>query len=388
MNNLPKKIGRTTVNQTQDILKSCVSKAEQAFSRAPNKTAAIRDAALYLAHTGEGAGIRKLAAATGTHPSTVSRAVRRVEQMRDDPLFDRILSGAEGGGDPGPANADSRPGVPVRAETMSDDDVRREAKRYLRRLSEPGAFLLIAQGTDKAGVFCSANDYKRPIAMPAVAVAAEFLRRDWIKARSRGSSSVRYRITDTGRAFLRRALAEEQHPPGLSEAPSPFKAQHQEIGEKFFADKLTGKAESRQVNLGESPIGWLTRRKGPDGKPFLTIEEVDAAERLRTDFESAQIGPSVAQDWRKFLTPGDRLSGTPVAGSPGDGAMMARDRVMKALAALGPGLADVAFRTCCFLEGLEACERRMGWSARSAKVVLKLALQRLADHYGLKVFKD
>ena len=67
--------------------------------------------------------------------------------------------------------------------------------------------------------------------------------------------------------------------------------------------------------------------------------------------------------------------------------MMARDRVTKALDSLGPGLADVALRVCCFLEGLEACERRMGWSARSGKVVLKIALQRLADHYGLADFR-
>lgn len=378
------------MNQTQDILNSCVAKAEQAFSNAANKAAA-RDAALYLAHTTEGEGIRKLAEASGTHPSTVSRAVRRVEQMRDDPLFDRILTKAEGGGDgpvTGSANVDHRPAVASRVEHMSEEDVLREAKKFLRRLSEPGAFLLIAQGTEKAGIFCSANDYKRPIAMPTVNVAAEFLRRDWIKARTRGSTSVRYRITDTGRSFLRRSLAEERRGPGMAEGPTPFQAQHMEMGEKLFADKLTGKPEARQVNLGESPVGWLARRKGPDGKAFLTIEEVDAAEKLRTDFEMAQIGPSVAQDWRKFLTPGDRLAGTPIAGTPGDGAMMARDRVMKALTELGPGLADVALRTCCFLEGLETCERRMGWSARSAKVVLKLALQRLAEHYGLKVFKD
>ena len=374
------------VDRTRNILENCAAKAEHAFSHASNNSAA-RDAALYLAHTAEGAGIRRLAAATGAHPSTVSRAVRRVEQLRDDPLFDSILSSAETG-DANPTTGQHRQDRHNRPDKMADEDVRREAKRHLRRLSEPGAFLLIAQGTEKAGIFCAANDYTRPIALPAVSVAAEFLRRDWIKARSRGSSSVRYRITDAGRAFLRRALAEDQRRPGLAEAASPFKAQHQEMGEKLFADKLTGQAETRQVNLGESPIGWLARRKGPDGKPFLTIEEVDAAERLRSDFEAAQIGPSVAQDWRKFLTPGDRLSGTPVAGTPGEGAMMARDRVMKALAELGPGLSDVAFRTCCFLEGLETCERRMGWSARSAKVVLKLALQRLVGHYGLKVFKD
>ena len=63
--------------------------------------------------------------------------------------------------------------------------------------------------------------------------------------------------------------------------------------------------------------------------------------------------------------------------------MAARDRVAKALACLGPGLSDAALRVCCFLEGLEACERRMGWSARSGKVVLKIALHRLTEHYGL-----
>ena len=323
------------MNQTQDILKSCVAKAEQAFSHAANKAAA-RDAALYLAHTTEGEGIRKLAEASGTHPSTVSRAVCRVEQMRDDPLFDRILTKAETEPDceaaptPGSANAGHRPAVATRADAMSEDEVRREAKKFLRRLSEPGAFLLIAQGTEKAGIFCSANDYTRPIAMPTVGVVAEFLRRDWIKARTRGSTSVRYRITDTGRSFLRRSLAEERRAPGMAEAPTPFQAQYMEMGEKLFADKLTGKPEARQVNLADKPI----------------------------------------------------------AGTPGDGALMARDRVMKALTELGPGLADVALRTCCFLEGLETCERRIGWSARSAKVVLKLALQRLAEHYGLKVFKD
>ncbi|MEM7190935.1 MAG: helix-turn-helix domain-containing protein, partial [Pseudomonadota bacterium] len=45
-----------------------------------------RDAAFYLAHTEQGAGIRAIAQAVGIHPSTVLRAVRRVEQKRDDPL--------------------------------------------------------------------------------------------------------------------------------------------------------------------------------------------------------------------------------------------------------------------------------------------------------------
>ena len=64
-----------------------------------------------------------------------------------------------------------------------------------------------------------------------------------------------------------------------------------------------------------------------------------------------------------------------------EGPRAARDRVFDALSELGPGLGDVALRCCCFLEGMEAAERRMGWSARSGKIVLRIALQRLKRHY-------
>jgi hypothetical protein len=52
-----------------------------------------------------------------------------------------------------------------------------------------------------------------------------------------------------------------------------------------------------------------------------------------------------------------------------------------ALSALGPGLSDIVLRCCCFLEGMEIAEKRMGWSARSGKIVLRIALQRLRQHY-------
>ena len=68
---------------------------------------------------------------------------------------------------------------------------------------------------------------------------------------------------------------------------------------------------------------------------------------------------------------------------PGEGPQDARSRVAEALEALGPGLSDIVFRVCCFIEGLETAEKRLGWSARSGKVVLKIALERLAAHYRL-----
>lgn len=374
--------------KTQHVLDQCADLAGSVFGER-RASCSARDAALYLAHTGHGESIRALAAAIGTHPSTVSRTIRRVEDRRDDPLVDRMLTVAEGQGADAPA-----PG-PVRLAGAPDEaEIEREAKRYLRRLAEPGSFLLVAEGADRAGVFCGANGHRKPIAMFAMRLAAEFLRRDWIRAHKRGQASVQYRLSDVGRAWLKRLLACEaeakrhkEGTQGFAEAPDAFQHQHKLMAERVFLDPLSGDEEVVEVNLGESPIGWLARRKGPDGRAFLTPAEVEAGERLRSDFELAQIGPSVAQDWRKFLTPGDRYSGTPVGRGPGEGPMMARDRVMKALDSLGPGLSDVALRVCCFLEGLEACERRMGWSARSGKVVLKIALQRLAEHYGLTDFR-
>jgi len=51
------------------------------------------------------------------------------------------------------------------------------------------------------------------------------------------------------------------------------------------------------------------------------------------------------------------------------------------LRTLGPGLGDVALRVCCFLEGLESAEKHFDWSARSGKIVLRIALQRLVQFY-------
>lgn len=338
--------------------------------------------------------MRALARETGRHPSTVMRAVHRIETRRDDPLFDGLLGeGAAPETAPPPAalppSEAAAPGFA--AADLLPEEVARSARTALRRLSEPGAFLMVATGSARGGIFCAANQHRKPIAMLALKEAKEFVRRDWIRLSGRGTASLRYRITEAGRAALKRILAadasaparmEGAEPAGFAEAPTPFLAQHRIAAERVLTDPETARAGPRAVNLGESPLGWLARRKGADGQAFLAPEEVEAGERLREDFERAQMGPRLGQDWSAFLTPCDRGPSGP-GRSPAEGPQAAREAVSRALAALGPGLADAALRVCCFLEGLEACEKRMGWSARSGKVVLKLALQRLVAHYGL-----
>ena len=64
-------------------------------------------------------------------------------------------------------------------------------------------------------------------------------------------------------------------------------------------------------------------------------------------------------------------------------ALAARERVHAALAHVGPGLDEILLEVCCLSRGLEAAERRLGWPRRSARLVLRMALSRLAEHYGL-----
>ena len=147
-------------------------------------------------------------------------------------------------------------------------------------------------------------------------------------------------------------------------------------------NRAAGKARP-VVNDAESPVAWLSRRRDKDGRPMISQAQLDAAERLRADFWFAQMTPRVTADWSAVASSRSGRRAAPGAGvEVQDSVIAAGERVRRALASVGPELAGILIDVCCHLKGLEEAERLAGWPQRSGKVVLQLALTRLARHYG------
>ena len=144
------------------------------------------------------------------------------------------------------------------------------------------------------------------------------------------------------------------------------------------AGKVKGKRPARSVtvNIAESPLGWLYSRS------LLTRRQFDAGERLRADWERAQLPPRITMAWDAAPVSGQRSGG---AGAPDLSASQidAKRRFQAAIDHAGAGLADILWRVVCSGEGMREAETALGWPARAGKLVLTLALDRVADYYRI-----
>lgn len=137
------------------------------------------------------------------------------------------------------------------------------------------------------------------------------------------------------------------------------------------------------VDLRESPLLWLHRRPGRDGRPQISDSQFAAGERFRADLTRAAMLPRTTMNWEAVAAPEERGGQPRDPSTASDVAVAARQRVRHACDRLGPELSGLAMDVCGFLKGLDAVERERGWPARSAKVVLRVALDQLAEHYGI-----
>ncbi|MEM7779780.1 MAG: DUF6456 domain-containing protein [Pseudomonadota bacterium] len=137
------------------------------------------------------------------------------------------------------------------------------------------------------------------------------------------------------------------------------------------------KRRSATVNLGESPIAWLHSRGHLSDRLF------DAGEALRSDYERAQLSPSITMRWDPVRIKTGRYGGDQYL-TPSERQIAAKQRFDGALKEAGKGLEDVLWRVVCAGESLPDAEKSLGWPVRSGKLVLKLALERVADFYCIR----
>lgn len=171
----------------------------------------------------------------------------------------------------------------------------------------------------------------------------------------------------------RSGKARPAHEP--SAAIDRFRAQHMSLVDGSGPEIGVG----AKIDESESPLIWLARRKGTDGRPLIEPHQFQAGERLRADFTQALMMPRTTTNWHAPLSGRNRDQ---TAGHMAEWVVAGRQRIRLALDAVGPEFSGLLLDVCCFLKKLDLVERERQWPARSAKVVLQLALERLARHYG------
>ena len=132
-----------------------------------------------------------------------------------------------------------------------------------------------------------------------------------------------------------------------------FRAQHLVLGEREVATR-TGRAKV-VVDENESPLAWLARRRGRDGRVMIEPHQLQAGERLRAEFTRAHLMPRTTSNWSNPVPSGRRPSGHQES-FLADAVIAARQQVRHALNAVGPEFSGLLVDVCCFLKRLDMAD--------------------------------
>ena len=200
-------------------------------------------------------------------------------------------------------------------------------------------------------------------------IVMECLKYDYLEVSSDG-----YIISNTGLAWVKRQLAQE----------APFKEQHTPFKYRMF-DTHTNRPQMLKVNEADTPLQWLRKRKDRKGRPLIEEYHYQAGERLRMDYLCAKQTNITTSNWSEE-TMRNRADKNTIDGEGNvelwNKIIAAKDRFNQALEAVGPEMSKLIIDVCCLAKKLEEAEKSEGWPQRSGKVVLQIALTRLARHYG------
>ena len=298
----------------------------------------------YDAHVHLGLSIRELARQSAGHASTILRQIRRIEALQGDPQVKAALAKLKSSRGEGAEPASSCP---------PDQSLN---KNVINLLEPKNAVLVMSENVEMAGIFLiSSESEPQKLGLVPRAHAQSMIASGALHCVSAGRLS-RYVLASNLQPQNECAEATQ----AFQTCPNPA-------------------IETEPVFKGspETPLMTLARRRNKDGSYFLTRALVAAGNRFHDDFEIAQtVRPDgfSHEDWLRCAS-GAALSG----GSEKQQLLI--ERVAATLRDLGPELSDISLRCCCYLDGLELSEQSLGWSARSGKVVLRIALQRLKRYY-------
>lgn len=234
----------------------------------------------------------------------------------------------------------------------------RLTRKGARLETRPTGYLIVYPGERVRTATAAARDPDRHVAQALVEAA---ISAGWIATDGMIGS---LRLTETGALHLKLG-----HP---TAAPRGALTDDRQAGRALPTATATG-----------GPIARMRHKRDARGAPLVTSLQVEAAERLARDFNRGQMQPRVTANWDRAAL-GFSLERRPgAAGDISDGASAAQERVRRALADAGAEFSDLLVDACCLDIGLEAIEQRRAWPPRTARVVLGLALDRLARHYGM-----
>jgi len=111
------------------------------------------------------------------------------------------------------------------------------------------------------GCFSAKNHFNKPVAKLDARHVMTLHARDFIEQKNTGMMV----LNEAGRAWYRRITA----------SVDPYRTQHHLLSEAIVMLPQGDKQRAR-INEGESPLGWLRRRKSANGQPFLSLPQYDA----------------------------------------------------------------------------------------------------------------
>ncbi|MGY6661669.1 MAG: DUF6456 domain-containing protein [Glycocaulis sp.] len=245
------------------------------------------------------------------------------------------------------------------------------APSWLIRLARPGRRIAALPGGRGYGVFAGADRRRRPLAVLSARELSAGVSDGTLEA---GEGGTCWTVTEAGLARLKR-----EEVPGSNDE-GRFAAQHRRL-EPRAVMQADGRVVAALANGDASPVARYAVAR-PGRAALLERVHVTAADRLRADYDASTLRSRVTSDWSGVPRSGPRGGHDP-AGAPAR-ALDARERVMAALAAAGPGLDRLLINIVIRETGMERAVRDLDWPDKAGGTALHLALDRLAIHYGLK----